>query len=138
MSEREDFLALIDSGTTHYRDGRHDEALADFDKATAHDAGAAEAFHGRGLVHQHKDDSKAALADFDRAIELDPLHVDALFARSIAHRRMGAFEKAAADFDQAVQTLWRQRPSKNEPDTGQTEGDARVPLAESSTLEKAA
>jgi tetratricopeptide (TPR) repeat protein len=115
VSDSEDQADLIDDATRHFKEGRIEHALADFDRAIVAGSRSARAYHGRGLVHQNRNALGAALADFDRALALDPGHVDACFKRSAVHRMMGAFDKAAADFDHAIQLLWRQSEKKEPP-----------------------
>src|SRR5687768_9196573 len=58
-------------GTVFARGGRHQEALADFNKALALDPNYAQAYANRGLVYRQTKRYDAALADYARAIEID-------------------------------------------------------------------
>jgi tetratricopeptide (TPR) repeat protein len=138
MFDRENPIDLINSATVHHQDGNHDLAIADFTKAIDLKPDAAEAFYGRGMVHQRQNALADALADYDKAIELDPAYIDALFKRSAVYRLKGDFDRAAADFDRAIQILWHQRAVKAEPVAlpGEPEQRSDAPASQRSGSER--
>ncbi|MFI9783783.1 tetratricopeptide repeat protein [Kitasatospora sp. NPDC051984] len=90
-------------GIGHHGQGRHDLALADFDRSVTLDPDRPEALHSRGRALITAERYEEALADLDRAVELDPDYAAAFATRGEARRLTGQYEEALADFDRAVE-----------------------------------
>ena len=89
--------ACIDRGLAEYEAGRHEEAIAEYDKALKINPKFAEAYYNRGLIKHELGDSKGAIADFDQAIKIDPQYVEAYTQRGLAKDKLG--DKAGAKED---------------------------------------
>ncbi len=102
LDERILRIALEERGESHRQMGRHDEALADFNRAIELDPSGAWAIGCRGLVCLALGRYDEALADLARAIELDP---DAAPIGSLGaiYLRMGRYDDALADFNRAIE-----------------------------------
>ena len=90
-------------GNDLVKQGRLDEALAEFAKAVATDPGDAGAYLGRGRAWYRKYDYQRAVEDFSKAIELDAGLERAYFNRGLAWRARGKSENAVADYDRAIE-----------------------------------
>ena len=62
----------MNRGNSKQHLGRHEEAVADFDRTIELESNWAEAYHHRGLSKSALGREDEAVADFDRAIELNP------------------------------------------------------------------
>jgi len=63
----------INRANAYYRAGRHEEALADYDKAVAlSQANFAPAYYNRAIVHRKLGHQEAALHDLQQATTLEP------------------------------------------------------------------
>jgi tetratricopeptide (TPR) repeat protein len=78
-SVQETVRTHLDHGGACLDKGKHDEAIADYDKAIALDPSFALAYSNRGLAYAKKGDVDRAIADYDKAIadfrkalEIDP------------------------------------------------------------------
>ncbi|MCC7348678.1 MAG: tetratricopeptide repeat protein [Variibacter sp.] len=89
-------------GTVLGRAGRHQDALADFNKAIGLDPNYAQAYANRGLVHRQMRRLDAALADYTRAIEIDANYAPAYVGRGIVYRTQGQAMPAFEDFNKAI------------------------------------
>ncbi len=96
-------VALEERGEGHRIAGRHDEALADFNRAIEHSPHYRRAIVSRGETYRRMGRFDDALDDFSRAIELDPDHVWAIASRGETYRRMRHFNHALADFSRAIE-----------------------------------
>lgn len=89
----------VNRGIVRMRDGRHDAALSDYDRALRiePELGAAYLNRGAALIHQKR--FEEALAALDRAIELETKELYAAhYNRAIARERTGDVEGAYSDF----------------------------------------
>ena len=90
-------------GVAHYKAGRHDAALADFERALELDPKSAEAWMTRGTLFMRTARTERALADFDRALALDARHVEALGRRCVVRMRLKRLDDALADCAKAAE-----------------------------------
>jgi predicted O-linked N-acetylglucosamine transferase (SPINDLY family) len=82
--------------------GRHEEALASFERAVVVRTGDVDALNNRGLALTELRRTAEALASFDRALAIDPAHVGALDNRGAALFAAGRFQDALACFDRVL------------------------------------
>ena len=107
--------AYVARGDCYSAGDRHDEAIADFDRALQRDAKSRAALHARGRERFKRGDVAASIADFDRVIELDPSHKDECWERGLARYFAGRFRAAQQSFEDYHQVgpediengLWR-------------------------------
>jgi tetratricopeptide (TPR) repeat protein len=90
-------------GSVLGRAGRHQEALADFDRAIGIDANYAQAYANRGQVHRQMGKHDLALADYNKAIALDQNYALAYLGRGQVYRAQGRALDALNDFNRAIQ-----------------------------------
>src|SRR5262249_19581708 len=78
---------------------KHDEAIADFDKAIELDGKLAEAYDHRGSERFKLGQVKESLADFDRYLELRPEAKNGHWKRGISLYYAGRFEEGRKQFE---------------------------------------
>jgi Tfp pilus assembly protein PilF len=84
------------------QDGRHAEALRDFNRAIELNPADADAFLGRGVLSSRTGRHAAALADLDRALELDPGYAEAFAKRCFVKMMLDQPADAVSDCERAV------------------------------------
>ncbi|MDX2538296.1 tetratricopeptide repeat protein [Streptomyces scabiei] len=89
-------------GRALHRDGAHERAVTEYDRALALDPGSAPAWQGRAVARAHTGDHTGAVADLDRADALAPDDTTTLVLRGDYHRLLGDPDAAVADLDRAV------------------------------------
>ncbi|MEV6379801.1 tetratricopeptide repeat protein [Streptomyces sp. NPDC051773] len=89
-------------GRALHREGAHERAVAEYDRALALDPDSATAWQGRAVARAHTGDYAGAVADLDRADALAPDDVTTLVLRGDYHRLLGDLDAAVADLDRAV------------------------------------
>lgn len=94
--------ARVSRGICYHREGRYDEALADYNEAIRVAPTSAPAVFDRGLLWLAKGNDDAALADFGKAIALDPKDADARVQHGQILRAYGRFDEAIADYEAAA------------------------------------
>ncbi len=94
--------ARLTRGICHYRDGRYDDALTDYNEAVRLSPNSAAAVYDRALVRLAKGDDDRALEDFAAAARLDPKDVDAHVQRAQILRAHGRYDEALAEYDAAA------------------------------------
>ena len=92
-------LALTQRAKLHARQGRHDSALADLDRALAARPDHGLALVQRGQLHLKQERFEVALRDYDRALAADPAMLEAYYGRALAHDRLGDHRRAIEDYD---------------------------------------
>jgi tetratricopeptide (TPR) repeat protein len=83
--------------------GRHEMALADFDRAVTLSPRYTWAIAHRGATRLHLGHYQEALADFDRALDIEPAYTAVLACRARAYRHTGRLDEARADLERALQ-----------------------------------
>lgn len=84
------------------RQGEYLQALADCDRALAHDSACAEAYSMRGAVYSHMEQGTRVEEDCSKAIELAgwPVHY---YRRALVYKRQKKYQNALDDIKQACQ-----------------------------------
>ncbi len=103
MTRENRAATYVNRGIARMRDGRHDQAIADYDRALelVPDLGAA--FLNKGAAHIYLREFAVALPLLDRAIETDTKDVFAAhYNRAIARERTGDVEGAYFDFQKSL------------------------------------
>ncbi|MFJ1744587.1 tetratricopeptide repeat protein [Streptomyces microflavus] len=86
-----------------YRGDQDVEALAELDRAIAHNSRNALAWAHRGEVHRFLGTYDQAVADLTAALELDPTDAWALGSRGQAHQQAGRDQEALTDLTAALE-----------------------------------
>lgn len=84
------------------KEGRHEEALAHFDRAIALDPRHAEAYCGRAIARRQLQQNEAAVGDYQRAIALKPGFYKAHNNLGVVLQAMGRPSDAIASYDRAI------------------------------------
>lgn len=104
MTRENRAATYVNRGIARMRDGRHDMAISDYDRALelVPDLGAA--FLNKGAAHIYKKEFAAALPLLDRAIETESKDLfAAYYNRAIARERTGDVEGAYYDFQKSLE-----------------------------------
>ncbi len=100
------FAAMADTayrqGLEKVADGRHDEALEDFNRAIRLDPTQAEAFLQRARLRASRGKDQEALKDYDRAVELRPDDLDFRLERAELAVAIGDDQRAIEDTDKII------------------------------------
>jgi lipoprotein NlpI len=86
-------------GVTREAMDRHEDAIADFDKAIELDAKLAQAYDHRGSEHFKLGQIKESLADFDKYLELRPEEHNGHWRRGITLYYAGRYEDGRKQFE---------------------------------------
>ena len=97
------------SALDHYAEGRHAEAIAEFEAAVAADSTFLDAMHGLARVYQDTEQYDQAIAIANRITELDPDDVLAHTSLSILYQRKGMVPEAEAEANKARILGWKQQ-----------------------------
>jgi tetratricopeptide (TPR) repeat protein len=97
-------IALLNQGIAFGKDGKHDRAIASFDKALEINPRYADAYYNRGFAYAiGKGQYDRAISDFNKAIEINPRCAEAYGARGIAYNAIGQLDKACSDWKRACE-----------------------------------
>lgn len=101
-----------------YAEGRHDEAVAEYEKCIALDPAHAEAMHGLARAYQDANRLDDSIRVSKRLIDLDPDDVLAHTSLSITYQKKGMIPEAEAAANQARILGWKQqlKDGKNKAD----------------------
>lgn len=102
MTNDEKLGFLWTRGTAYSQAGRHDEAIADFDKVIELDPANVDAYIGRAYVHIQSGRHDKAVADYSEAIRLAPKSAPLYLYRGAVFVQMNDFDKALADANTAI------------------------------------
>jgi len=94
----QDLQGFYFRGQLHEIQGRHRQAIADYDAVLKLNPGAVEIYNRRGSEHFKLGHIEASIADFDRAIELNPGQEPHHWQRGISYYYAGLYEKGRAQF----------------------------------------
>jgi tetratricopeptide (TPR) repeat protein len=102
------------SALDHYAEGRHGEAIAEYEAAIAEDGSFLDAMHGLARVLQDTGQYDKALAVANRIAELDPDDVLAHTSLSILYKSKGMVPEAEAEAAKARVLGWKQQLKSKE------------------------
>lgn len=91
-----------DQGARLLREGQHNKAIPEFDKALRLNPRYAEAYNARGVTFNELAQYERALKDYDAALSLNPKYAEAYFNRGNAYNDLGQPERAIKDYDEAL------------------------------------
>jgi protein O-mannosyl-transferase len=97
--------ALGSRGATYARDGRHQEALEDFNRALELYPEEHELLDSRGLVYMHLGDLEKSMTDLNAAITLSPQEGMYYMHRAQVFKALGNVEAAMVD-EKTAEGLW--------------------------------
>ena len=95
----EHLLAANNIGVLRLREGRHDEAVAQFRKVCDFAPGFADAWYNLGLGHQGLGADSTAAGAYARALALDPAHLAARLNLGVLYARHGQYAEAVGHFE---------------------------------------
>jgi tetratricopeptide (TPR) repeat protein len=92
-----------------YAEGRHDEAIAEYQHSIAADPTFTEAMHGLSRAYQDMNRLDDAIAIANRIAEIDPNDVLAHTSLSILYQKKGMIPEAEAEGNKARILGWKQQ-----------------------------
>jgi len=95
--------AFCINGVISYNLGRHEEAIAYFDRALEIDPQDSQVWYKRGVIFGNQKKYTDALASYDKALEINPEYSDALCNRGVMLDNLGRHEEALACYDKALE-----------------------------------
>ncbi len=102
-TETDKASAYYNSGKAKAKQGKMDEAIADYDKAIELDPKDASVYYNRGVANSKQGKYEEAIADYDKAIELDPKDASVYYNRGYAKDELKKYEEVIADYDKAIE-----------------------------------
>jgi len=87
---------LFDEGVAASREGKHDDAIAAFEKAIEMNPGCYDCYYNVGFSNAQKKDYDKAEAAFKKAVELKPDYMDAYSGLANIYNAQRKFDEAAA------------------------------------------
>ena len=99
------YFAALD----HYAEGRHEDAIAEYEAALDRDPTFLDAMHGLARVYQDTEQYDEAITVATRITELDPDDVLAHTSLSILYQRKGMVPEAEAEANKARILGWKQQ-----------------------------
>jgi tetratricopeptide (TPR) repeat protein len=97
------------SALDHYAEGRHQQAIAEYQAAITADPSFLDAMHGLARVYQDTEQFDDAIAIANRITEQDPDDVLAHTSLSILYQRKGMVPEAEAEANKARILGWKQQ-----------------------------
>ena len=95
-----------------YGEGKHDRAIAEYQKALAIDPGFTDALHGLTRAYQDINQLDDAIAVARRIVDLDPEDVLAHTSLSILFQKKGMIAEAEAESNKARILGWKKELQK--------------------------
>jgi len=90
-------------GITLAREGRYEEAIAQFSRAIQRNPAFVDACHNRALVYVAIGNLGQAVSDFSRVIEIAPQGAEGYENRGRLHLEMSRYDEAISDFELAIE-----------------------------------
>src|SRR5689334_16996805 len=98
-----------------YADGRHEQAVAEYQKSIAADPSFADALHGLARAYQDMNKLDEAIEISKKIAELEPDDVLAHTSLSILYQKKGMVPEAEAEGNKARVLGWKQELKKGKP-----------------------
>ena len=95
-------VAYYNRALAFQKEGRLDEAIADFNRVITLSPFDAKAHYERGRIYDDKGELAKSAADYDKALELLPTYLDALTSRGVLFGKAGAYADAIEQFSRAI------------------------------------
>ena len=95
-------LAHVKLGQAYEDEALLDRALEEYTQAILLIPNYAEAYLGRGWVHQAKGSRRLAVKNFSQAIQMQPRNPEAYFGRAWAYEQLGQVDLAIKEYGQAI------------------------------------
>jgi predicted Zn-dependent protease len=92
-----------DKGEVHRKKGRHQEALAEYNKALQIRKNMAQPHYGIGLIYQVQNKEAAAVDEYKTAVKIDPDYIFAYNSMGMTYINMGQYNDAVSALKKAVQ-----------------------------------
>jgi uncharacterized membrane protein YhaH (DUF805 family) len=89
------------TGSAHLEQGRHREAIEEFNEAVRRDPRKAEAYYSRAFAYAELGQYEQAIQDLDEAIRLNPNDTDSYQLRGQTYQILGLFKEAERDLARA-------------------------------------
>ncbi len=89
-------------GVAHYKAGKYQLAIDEFDAAIKQDPDVRNYYWSRGNAHLGLTNLPEAIADYSAALGLDPANATLHYLRGSTYRRDGRFVEALSDLDEAI------------------------------------
>jgi len=105
---------LFYEGSDLHGEGRHDEAMACFDRCLAIDPSYADAILGKAMVHLAREEFDQAIELGKRLVELDPNDLLAYTNLSVFYQRAGRIEEAEEAGAKAKMLDWKRQLAEDE------------------------
>ena len=99
----DNYRAYVSRGVAHFKKGRRELAIRDFDWAIKLNSSYPLAYNNRGFAYDSMGEHERAIRDFDKTIDLNPNFVEAHANRGLAYSRMGEQERAIRNFNRAIE-----------------------------------
>ena len=96
---------LVANALGALKEGKHDEAIENLNKAIELTPNNAGAYRVRGLARHMRGDYDKAVSDLSQAIEMDPKDAPAHGMRGNAYRERKEYDKAIADLSRAIELV---------------------------------
>ncbi len=97
-----DLQANFDRAYEAKRQGRNEEALAEFTKIIELDPTNTGGYFQRGLLQAEMGSHRKAVDDYTKVLELDPKHFSSYYRRGLAWEELDDPKQALADYDAAI------------------------------------
>ncbi len=97
------------AGVDHFGEGRHEEAIACYQKALAEDPGFTDALHGLAQAYYAREDFDNCIATAQRILEIDPEDILAYTSISRAYQRKGMIPEAEEVGNKARVLGWKKQ-----------------------------
>jgi|GEM_PF-281950 len=92
-----------DKGEVHRKEGRYQEAVAEYNEALQIRKNMAQPHYGIGLIHQAQDRKAEAIDEYKTAVKIDPDYIFAYNSMGMTYTSMGQYNDAVSALKKAIQ-----------------------------------